>query len=344
MGGIGSVLRTTIVGDEFKRQHNPSQITFLTNKEGIQILKYCPSVDRILSDDPINLLTLLSEKFDFIYNFEVNPVTLSLTHLIESPIKFGFEMNHNGLPKIASPVSTDLYRFQIDDKFREENKKPIQQLLLESVGMKWKNQPIHLLLDKNDSEYAMNYLKKLKIQRYKIIGLNLGSKKKHARKRWPIDYFIKLAEELNKIPGVKPFLLGGPEETEIYNHAVQKLRKFNIPGNQCNNTLGQFMALLNNCEVVVSATTFALFAAIALKIKTVAICSPKPYCEIENYEMGLKITSPGKYNPLYSTKIENLTLDDELKIGLKNISVKDVLEATYDLLHDSFMNPVRFSS
>ena len=50
-----------------------------------------------------------------------------------------------------------------------------------------------------------------------------------------------------------------------------------------------------------------LFAAVALKIKTVSICSPKPYYEIENYGMGIKITKLGKYNPLYSTKIKNLT-------------------------------------
>lgn len=342
MGGIGSVLRTTIVTKEFKKLHNPSHITFLTNLAGVEVLKFSPSIDRILEFTAANILILLAEKFDYVYNFEVEPEARSLCSLIYSQEKYGFGMNKNGLPKIMHKASADLFRFQIDDSFRESNQKSIQQLLLESVGMKWGQQKFDIELDKQDIDKAEAFIKQNKLTGNKIIGLNIGSKKKHAKKRWYIKNFILLAKNLCKMSDVKSILLGGSEEKEIYHYAMSHLKDEGIMGNGYNNTTGEFLALLSKCDVVVSATTFGLLAAIGLGVKTVAICAPKPISEIYTYGRGIKIAYSAQYDPEYSTKIPSLTPREELEIGIKDIPVEIVLSAVHDALNNNFENNERF--
>ena len=82
MGGLGSILRTTVVTKEFKKRHKNTHITFLTNTYGAKALTHSQSVDRVLIYDNNILPLLLVEEFDYLYNYEVNPVASSLTSLI----------------------------------------------------------------------------------------------------------------------------------------------------------------------------------------------------------------------------------------------------------------------
>lgn len=342
MGGLGSILRTTIVAKEFKRKYKNSQITFLTHSSGIEVLKFSSYVDRIESDDPKNIIILLSEKFDSIYNFEMNEIARSVTKLLSAKEKYGFSMNHNGLPKLANSISADLFRFQVDDYFRGKNTKPIQQLLLESVGMKWNKQKYDISLKKEDLEYARQFIVKNKLNKKILIGLNIGSRKIHAKKRWPVEYFIQLANKLNKISGIKPIIFCGPEEKEMSEYCMSKLENLDVISTNYNGTLGEYMALISKCDVFVSATTFGLLAAIGLGIKTVTICSPKPYHEIYDYNNGIKITTKNEYDPSYSSKVKNLSIEEEYNIGLQDIPVSYVLSAIKDILANDLSIPVRF--
>lgn len=341
MGGLGSVLRTTAVAKEYKEKNKSSQVTFLTNSEGTKILRFSPYIDIILSDDLKNLLTLVPQEFDDIFNFEINEIARSMATMIRSKNKYGFGMNNNGLPRLINPVSADLFRFQIDNSFRQKNKKSIQQLLLESVGMEWKEQKYEISLREEDVDFSNSLMEKYKIKG-PIIGLNIGTKKKHARKRWPTEQFITLAKEL-KVREITPLILAGPEEKEIFQYTMKKLKKLEIYGIYFEN-MGKFLAVLSKCDVVVSATTFGLISAIGLGVKTVSICSPKPVNEICDYGNGIMIAMDDNYDPKYSTKIYGIKPKEELKIGLKGISVEVVLDAVKNALNDDLTNPVRYMS
>ena len=231
---------------------------------------------------------------------------------------------------------------QVDNAFRQKNKKSIQQLLIESVGIKWKEQQYDISLEQEDLTFAEQFIINNNLQNKTIIGLNIGCRKKHALKRWPIDYFIALAKQLSKRADTVPLIVGGTEEVAIYEYAMRQLHGQKIIGAGCDTTVGEYFALINKCDVFVSATTFGLLAAIGMGKKTIAICSPKPMTEIYNYSHGIKVSEGKEYNPRYSTKISLKDFEEERKIGLKNISVEFVYQAVEDALHDDFSNNERY--
>lgn len=344
MGGLGSILRITVVTKEFKRLFPESHITLVTHKDGLEILQRSPSIDRSLEFNFDTFLLLQVERFDYLYNFEVKPSVAALATLIKAKKKYGFGLNYLGKPNIFHKTSADLFRFQIEDKFRATNTKSIQQLLLESCGLKWQEQTLDIVLQEKDKQYAQNFWSKSRLNGKTVVGLNIGSRKKHALKRWPIDKFILLAKKLKVELEVELIILGGPEEKTIYTYTMKHLGPLEIKGNDCANTIPEFLAILDQCQVVVSATTFALIAATGLQCKTIAICSPKPVNEIYLYGKGIKITSSNTYNPLlYSTKIADLTEKEELKIGLKNIPVSAVYQAVKDVIDSEFVPLEKFT-
>lgn len=339
MGGLGSVLRTTVITKEFKRLFPESYVTFVTHKHGLAALQRSPSIDRLLTFNFDTFLLLQVEQFDYLYNFEIKSPVAALATLVKSKKKYGFGLNHFGKPNIFHKASADLFQFQIEDNFRARNTKSIQQLLLESCGLNWQEQGLDIVLQPEDKQYAKDFWGKDKLNEKTVVGLNIGSRKKHALKRWPIDNFILLAKKLKTELGVESIILGGPEEKVIYSYAMKHLETLGIRGNDCANTIPEFLAILDQCQVVISATTFALIAATGLRCKTVAICSPKPVSENYLYGRGIKIASSNTYNPLYSTKIANLTNVKELKIGLKNIPVSAVYQAIKNILHSPLTTP-----
>lgn len=77
-----------------------------------------------------------------------------------------------------------------------------------------------------------------------------------------------------------------------------------ITDSGCENTLGQFAALVNLCDVVVTGDTTALHIAIALKKKVVAIFGPTCAQEIELYGRGEKMITSLPCAPCYRRSCE----------------------------------------
>ena len=99
------------------------------------------------------------------------------------------------------------------------------------------------------------------------------------------------------------FSQGGPAERERNRRILRKTRGAVIDGG-CENTLGQFAALVQLCDVVVTGDTTALHLAIGLKRKVVALFGPTCAQEIELYGRGVKISSSLSCAPCYRRSCE----------------------------------------
>jgi heptosyltransferase-2 len=60
----------------------------------------------------------------------------------------------------------------------------------------------------------------------------------------------------------------------------------------CDNSLLEFAAIVDLCDLVVTADTLALHIATALEKKIVALFGPTSISEIELYGRGIKLSSP----------------------------------------------------
>jgi ADP-heptose:LPS heptosyltransferase len=342
MGGLGSILRTTVVTKAYKEMFPDSHVTFLTHEEGTGVLSLSPSVDRVLSLNFESALVLQAEVFDDIYNFEVEPVATALTKLLKAKNKSGFSVNDLGLPAIANPEAEELFRLQVEDGFREKNTKSIQQLLVESVEMKWSEQLYDVSYQQADRQAVSEFVHSTCLSGKQIIGLNIGSRKSHALKRWQINNFIELAKMLRNQTDAVPLILAGPHEKELFEYTLRQLKEHGVVGAGPDNSFPKYVAFLDACDVVVSATTFGLLAAIGIGKKVVVVCSPKPANEICTYGKGIKLAYSPEYLPKYSTKISLQTPDEEIATGITNIPPQAVFEAVKDAMNNDFTNSLRY--
>jgi ADP-heptose:LPS heptosyltransferase len=98
----------------------------------------------------------------------------------------------------------------------------------------------------------------------RVVGLNTGAGAVFANKAWTEEGYLELIRKLKKEPGTRILLLGGPAERER-NRRILKKVKGAVIDTGCDNTLGQFAALIRLCDAVVTGDTTALHLAIGLK-------------------------------------------------------------------------------
>ncbi len=243
-------------------------------------------------------------------------------------------MNEFGKLDILSGHAEEFLKLQTNDYFRRRiNTKPMQKILLECAGFEWDEQLYELVTKKYDDEWASQFLYEHGLvsgDNPKIIGLNIGSSEKNKAKRWPIENFYKLAQKLQKEdPEWKCIVLAGPEEQEIYDelnnlYSNAPLNNLVFSGN--NNSLGQFISLVGKIPIVVSADTFGMHAAIALRKNVVSLHGPQPEQEIYLYNDGKKVHLDLECAPCFASKIDRCVNTQRLQC-MRDISVDSVYTA-----------------
>ena len=108
-------------------------------------------------------------------------------------------------------------------------------------------------------------------------------------KRWRLDGFLWLARQVHKkYPKNAILLYGGPEERQLMPELAKKLKKIAIPTGT-ENTMRQFVSLIDLVNVLVSGDTLAIHVGIALKKRLVAYFGPTSDAEIDLYGRGEKV-------------------------------------------------------
>ena len=104
-----------------------------------------------------------------------------------------------------------------------------------------------------------------------LVGLNLGASRPH--KCWPPHYFAQLAEVLYQADGVVSVLVGSREERAL-SEIVQQQVTVPVIDAVGQTTLGQLPALIQRCDVLVSADSGPMHIAVAAGTPVVALIGP----------------------------------------------------------------------
>lgn len=327
MGGMGSVIRATIVAKEYKEYHPDSFITFLTSERCVEVLKLSPYIDRKLSFNLESTLILTEECFEDIFNFEVKQVACALTMKIKANNKRGFGLNKFGKPNLLNDEAYELFLFQVDNTFRAENKKSIQQLLLEAVGFKWKNQIYDIELEKKEQDFAKNLIKRHNPESKKIVMMNIGTRKEHSGKRWEWEKFAKLSINLIKL-GYLVVILAGPEEQDLLKNLKREIKDINILFVSTRDSIDKYAAIITYSDVFVSSATLGIILAISFGKKTVMLNTCRPGTEINNYKRGVVLTHDTNRPPCFKTKLGQCLLSKDKQFScIRDIPVNDVIKA-----------------
>lgn len=341
-GGLGSVLKTTIISSEIKRLNPHSQVQWLTHEQGSELLQNVPSVDVAHVIGSNSAIVLQNQIWDRVVNFETTPFCLGLTRSLQAVRKYGFEMNDLGKLRMCSNDSVELLKIQTDDSYRATvNQKPFQQILMEACGYTWRGQTYDLMTNYEDDKVARNLFHSTGAKQYedgfKVIGLNIGSSLRMDAKRWGFKNFFSLASKLGQyFSDWKVAILAGPEDKDTYQELQMLNARETLPNvvfTGYNNSISQFLSNLKQTALVISVDTFGLHAAIGLGRKTVSLYGPYPGKEIHLPHGGEKIELGLECSPCFIFKADKCRNTQNMKC-MEDISVQNVFDVIQSQLNN----------
>jgi len=319
LGAIGDVLRTTSILPALRKKYGPDILIYwMTNPESVDLLRNNPLVDKVLPYNLKNVLRIQQEEFDILFALEINPPSTLLANLVTADNKFGYFFKE-GFTSCFNKGAEAYLKTAFLNHVKLDNRRTYQDLIFEACELPYnKEKPIFNLTEKEE-EYKKQFLSKNNLSREdKIIGINIGSANRWASKFWDNE---KIKELIRKLSNYKIIVLAGPNEAEKQKKLIKEMWAEGIflIGNNPHNTLNEFAAIIDVCDIIICGDTLALHLASALNKSIIALFFVTPPWEIEDYGIVKKLTSPllKKYffiNDYLPELIESISVEEVLKV------------------------------
>jgi len=328
LAAVGDVLRTTSLLEGLKAKYPSSFITWLTDPESAELLRFSRPIDVLLPYSLESIVRLMAERPDIVICLDKEPRATALASQIDAEEKYGFAWSPEGVLMPENELANYVFRLGYDDelKFRR-NEKTYQEMIFEVCGLAYERSYEYALdLPEGVSRKARTFINELGVERNDVVvGLNTGAGAVFATKVWPEEHFVVLAGHLRQRLGVVPMLLGGPLEVERNKRIAEECRGVAIDAG-CGHSLTDFAGLVACCDLVVSADTLAMHLAMAAQRPVVVLMGPTCAAEIELYGRGTKISADVPCAPCYRQTC------DEGHVCMKGISPEDVFDAVSEQL------------
>ncbi len=168
----------------------------------------------------------------------------------------------------------------------------------------------NLIIDKKDSNLDRNF-------KYICLGVSASG----PTKRWDINNYIKLAEELSKKVKCKFYIAGGKKDTDLIN----KFKQSQVGKNSFsfeNLNIKETLQKISDCNLYIGNDTGWAHISVALKVKSITIFCDSPVLAYGRYSNKMITIEP-------EGEFETTTHDT---LGKNKVSFKDVLEESLKLL------------
>ncbi len=247
LGAIGDVIRTTPLLHKIKKEHPDHEVWWLT---------YSPEIipkqaNKVFDFNLESIITLENTRFDILINLDKDNQACALAKKIEAGRKFGFILEE-GKPAPVNKLSEHKFLTGLFDDVNQANTKSYLREIFEISG--WEFNGEEYILEKEDFEWSIPSDGK------KIVGLNTGCGSRWVTRLWAEANWERIIMRLLDA-GYFPMLLGGSQEHEKNTRLSEKTGAY-YPGHF---SLGKFISLVDQCNLIVSAVTLGMHIAIGLK-------------------------------------------------------------------------------
>jgi len=177
------------------------------------------------------------------------------------------------------------------DDLKKENKQTHQETMYEIFNLD-STRIAKAILNLSDADFKKgnSLAEKWNLHKeFTTIGLNVGVGTKWPNKGWPTNMWVELIETLDS-KKYQLLILGGQDEKELIAELCSKYKFLIDTG--CNNSLGEFATIVNQCDLMITADTLALHIRTALDKKIIALFGPTSINEIDLFGRGIIITAP----------------------------------------------------
>ncbi|MBT8387054.1 MAG: glycosyltransferase family 9 protein [Ignavibacteria bacterium] len=291
LDAIGDVLRTTSILPPLRKKYPDAFITWCTKSNATQLFVNNDFVDEIITFEDDALFRISAEEYNIVINLDTSKISSSIAATARGKNKIGFVLNKKGYVEAASKVAEKWLEMSAFDDLKKKNKQTYQEIMYEMLELnKTKISKPILNLSDVDIKKGNALTKKWKLSKKRpTIGLNVGVGTKWPSKGWTAKRWEELIEILNS-KNYNLLLLGGQDEKTLMARLCRKYKFLINTG--YNNSLVEFAAIVNLCDIIITADTLALHIGTALNKKIIALFGPTSISEINLFGRGIKITAP----------------------------------------------------
>lgn len=286
LGALGDVIRTTPLLRKLQEVTPQRRVWWLTLSPEV-----VPDVvDVVLPFTLQSVVSLQAVHFDQLINLDKDREACALASILRADQKQGFTLV-NGKPIPINAQALPKYLTGIFDDVSRENTRSYADEIFDIAGFTFRGEEYIL-----DNFARDGYTWKLSSKK-PIVGLNTGCGGRWVSRLWPEQYWITLAKRL-KHAGYIPLLLGGEQEHKK-NLRIAKRSGARYFGHF---PLRQFINLVDQCDLVVTAVTMAMHIATGLRKKLVVFNNTFNKHEFELYGRGAilepEFDCPCYYSPV----------------------------------------------
>ncbi|MEM0465199.1 MAG: glycosyltransferase [Candidatus Pacearchaeota archaeon] len=296
-GALGDVVRCTFLAqalyDKYKK-NNP-KIYWLTEKNAAVFFKNNNYVDKVFTLEKKEKLKKIF--FDIIVNLEEDEELVKFSTFLRHKEFIGFIYKNNLVS--YTPSAKEWYDMSLlgekpmNDILKRKCKKSHRQLMSEIIGVNYRKYEPHLRLSNYQLKLSDKFAKKNNIKPGEVvIGLILGGADRWP-KQLPVNLSIKLIDKIYKKFKCKIILFGGPNE-KVRNKEILSKIKSPIIDSGTDNSIEDFISIINVCTHVISTDTLGLHIALGLKKKTLCLIGPTPPYEKDMFGLGKRIVAKSK--------------------------------------------------
>lgn len=261
-----------------------ARIDLVANSNFAEIMRVNSNLDHVYSYNK-NWTAVRSYKFakklkmnnyQLGINIHGNWRTTLLLKFIEAEINIGYGGKGRGIfldEELESTISSHMIEFYLDCLKQLQESQLLKKYLKADQLKPVRNENEFPVLkpDNPCQQRAANKLKNIGLTD-KYITLNTGGSWK--TKRWPEEYFAKIALGLQK-EGHNVLFVGGPSDTKRVNYILNKIESKNKIYNLSGQTsLLELAAVLKKSDLLISGDTGPTHVAAAVGTNTLAIFGP----------------------------------------------------------------------
>jgi lipopolysaccharide heptosyltransferase II len=263
---IGDVLLSTSVTPNLRRAFPQARIDFMTERSAADILEGNPYIDnRILytpgKDSSLALFRRLYRGgYDLVFDLFCNPRTAQFTFATRAPFRVGY------------PFRGRAWAYNIHVRSRADRVHNTEFNLdaLRILGLPVLEHAPVLSISPDALSWASTYVAEIRKHSGPLVAVNAGGT--WESKRWGLEYFARLADELTARYNATVLLLYGPgERSDVDSIAAMMRESAVIPPMT---TLAQLAALLSCCDATISNDSGPMHISAAVGVRTLGIFGP----------------------------------------------------------------------
>ena len=273
LGAAGDVLRTTPLLRALRSSEPGLKLLWVTHSPELLPLEACEAV----RPNAATILRLQQGPWDFCWNLDKDPEACALAATTDTIDTRGYTLR-GGEPWPVNEAAWHKFATGIDNPFSQANTLNYVEEIFEMVDVPYHREEYWL---RQPSAAAGTAAAKMLPTGHPWIGLNTGAGRRWPTRLWPASHWEELVAALIA-RGLKPVILGGPEEAELNERLAQTTGAL-YPGLQ---NLEVFYALIQRCVCLVSSVTQAMHLAIGARVPLVLFNNIFNAHEFELYGRG----------------------------------------------------------